>query len=95
MTAPLTLVLLGLFLTVAGIGFTGPNAMALAMSEQGSRAGTASAVMGSMQFSAGLMGGIILNFLVWSPLMNMALLMLLFIGSANWAMRHIKLGRLA
>ena len=92
--APLSLVVVGLFLTVAGIGFTGPNAMALAMSEQGSRAGTASAVMGSMQFAAGLLGGMLLNFLVWSPLMNMALMMLLFIGSANWAMRHIQLGRM-
>lgn len=92
--APLALVLLGLFLTVAGIGFTGPNAMALAMSEQGSRAGTASAVMGSMQFGAGLVGGILLNFLIWSPLLNMAVMMLLFIGSANWAMRHIQQGAL-
>ena len=91
--APLTLVLLGLFLTVAGIGFTGPSAMALAMSEQGSRAGTASAMMGSMQFAAGLLGGMLLNFLEWSPLMNMAVMMLLFIGSANWAMRHIHLAK--
>ncbi|MFW2042793.1 multidrug effflux MFS transporter [Acinetobacter sp. ULE_I001] len=76
--APLAIVMLGLFLTVSGIGFTGPNAMALAMSEQGSRAGTASAIMGSMQFACGLLGGVILNFLVWNHLLNMGILMLAF-----------------
>ena len=77
-TAPLTLVMFGLFMTVSGIGFTGPNAMALAMSEQGARAGTASAIMGSMQFACGLIGGVILNFLVWNQLFNMGILMLAF-----------------
>ncbi|WP_336952121.1 multidrug effflux MFS transporter [Acinetobacter sp. AS167] len=76
--APLAIVMLGLFLTVSGIGFTGPNAMALAMSGQGSRAGTASAIMGSMQFACGLLGGVILNFLVWNHLLNMGILMLAF-----------------
>ena len=75
----LAIVMSGLFLAVSGIGFTGPNAMALAMAEQGSRAGTASAIMGSMQFACGLVGGLILNFLFWSPLLNMALVMLFFI----------------
>lgn len=50
--------------------------------------------MGSIQFGAGLVGGILLNFLIWSPLLNMAVMMLLFIGSANWAMRHIQQGAL-
>jgi DHA1 family bicyclomycin/chloramphenicol resistance-like MFS transporter len=76
--APLVVVMLGLFLTVSGIGFTGPNAMALAMSEQGSRAGTASAIMGSTQFACGLLGGVVLNFLVWNHLFNMGILMLAF-----------------
>ncbi|SPL71041.1 multidrug effflux MFS transporter [Acinetobacter stercoris] len=79
--APLWLVMLGLFMTVSGIGFTGPNAMALAMSEQGARAGTASAIMGSAQFACGLLGGILLNFLMWSALFNMGILMFLFTGS--------------
>lgn len=84
-------VLIALFLSVAGIGLTGPNAMALAMAEQGQRAGTASAVMGSLQFSCGLLGGLMLNVLAWSALMNMAVMMLVFILSANWAMRHVHL----
>ncbi|TCM65810.1 DHA1 family bicyclomycin/chloramphenicol resistance-like MFS transporter [Acinetobacter calcoaceticus] len=81
----LTWIMLGLFMTVAGIGFTGPNAMALAMSKQGARAGTASALMGSAQFSCGLLGGIALYFMPWGALQNMGLLMLLFTGSGCWA----------
>ena len=88
--ADLTWVMLGLFLAVSGIGFTGPNAMALAMAGQGARAGTASAVMGSVQFFCGLIGGVLLNFMLWSALLNMALLMLLFIGAGLLATFKIK-----
>jgi DHA1 family bicyclomycin/chloramphenicol resistance-like MFS transporter len=77
---PLWIVLAGMFLAVSGIGFTGPNAMALAMSEQGARAGTASAIMGSMQFACGLLGGVILNFLIWNSLLNMGVVMLMFVA---------------
>ena len=76
--APLALVMLGLFMAVSGIGLTGPNAMALAMAEQGARAGTASAIMGSAQFACGLLGGVVLNFLLWGALLNMAILMVFF-----------------
>ena len=72
------IVMLGLFMAVAGIGFTGPNAMALAMSKQGARAGSASALMGSMQFACGLLGGVLLNFMPWNALLNMGMLMLAF-----------------
>lgn len=78
--SPLWLVLIGMFWAVAGIGFTGPNAMALAMSQQGAQAGTASAIMGSMQFACGLLGGVILNFLMWDSLLNMGILMLIFVA---------------
>ncbi|MCF7641585.1 multidrug effflux MFS transporter [Acinetobacter johnsonii] len=87
--APLYIVCAGMFLAVAAIGFTGPNAMALAMAKQGARAGTASAIMGSVQFFCGLIGGVLLNFLTGSALLNMAVLMLLFIGSGMFAVFHI------
>ncbi|RLZ11227.1 Bcr/CflA family efflux MFS transporter [Acinetobacter sp. 2JN-4] len=76
--APLWFLMIGLFLVVSGIGLTGPNAMALAMSQQGARAGTASAIMGSTQFAFGLLGGVILNFLIWKASLNMGLMMLMF-----------------
>ena len=83
-------VLFGMFLCVASIGFTGPNAMALAMSEQGARAGTASAIMGSAQFAFGLLGGALLSVLIWQPLLNMAFIMLLFVGAAIYAIQQLK-----
>ncbi|MFT4021843.1 MAG: multidrug effflux MFS transporter [Acinetobacter sp.] len=78
---PLWMVMFGMFLVVSSVGLSGPNAMALAMAQQGSRAGTASAIMGSMQFLMGLLGGVILNFMVWNALTNMALVMFIFSAS--------------
>ena len=87
----LPLVMLGMFCAVSGIGLTGPNAMAFAMSHQGARAGTASAIMGSMQFACGLLGGVILNFLMWSAQLNMAVLMLGFVAVAFMAYRYMRI----
>lgn len=47
---PLPLVLAGFFVYVASLGFIGPNAMAAALATHGQQAGTASALMGSLQF---------------------------------------------
>lgn len=85
------LVVVGLFFAKAGIGLTGPNTMALAMAHQGSRAGTASAIMGSMQFFCGLLGGIILNFLFWDALTNMTITMLVFISLSFILIHYMRL----
>ena len=74
--ANLVVVLLGMFLVVSAVGFTGPNATALALSEQRDRAGAASALLGSVQFGFGLMAGVILHYLDWSILTNMSLVMM-------------------
>ena len=87
---PLWVVMVGLFFTVSGIGFTGPNAMALAMSKQGERAGTASAIMGSAQFTCGLVGGILLNFLMFNHVLNMGILMLGFTAAGGIAILFVK-----
>lgn len=87
---PLWVVMVGLFFTVSGIGFTGPNAMALAMSKQGERAGTASAIMGSAQFTCGLVGGILLNFLIFNHVLNMGVLMLGFTAAGGIAILFVK-----
>ncbi|MFC3902442.1 MFS transporter, DHA1 family, bicyclomycin/chloramphenicol resistance protein [Acinetobacter marinus] len=71
-------ILIALFMVVAGLGFTGPNATALALSEQQSRAGTASALMGSLQFAVGLFSGVLLSLFAGSVLQNMALTMTIF-----------------
>lgn len=81
----LPLMLIGLFLAVAGIGLTAPNSTALAMSQQGRQAGSASALMGSLQFGFGLLSGILLNVLLWSAQVNMSLSMLIFVICSNAA----------
>jgi DHA1 family bicyclomycin/chloramphenicol resistance-like MFS transporter len=48
--APLAAVVVSLFAFVGSLGFIGPNATALAMEDQGARAGLASAALGSIQF---------------------------------------------
>jgi DHA1 family bicyclomycin/chloramphenicol resistance-like MFS transporter len=48
--AELGWVLTPLFLYVSALGFTFPNAAACAMADQGSRAGSASALLGTLQF---------------------------------------------
>ncbi|WP_423739672.1 MFS transporter, partial [Cupriavidus basilensis] len=51
--APLPVLLAGFFVFIASLGCILPNASALAMDRQGHRAGTASALMGTLQFSLG------------------------------------------
>ncbi|MCM3760194.1 multidrug effflux MFS transporter [Alkalihalobacillus oceani] len=51
--AGLVPLLLALFLTVSSIGFINPSGVSLAMKSQGSHAGSASALLGLVQFSIG------------------------------------------
>ncbi len=79
----LLFVMFGLFLAVSGIGFTAPNWTALAMSSQGRRAGSASALMGGLQFAFGLLSGVLLNFLSFDALSNLTIAMLFFVILSN------------
>lgn len=74
----LPIILVGLFLVVANIGLTGPNATALALAQQKQRAGVASALLGSIQFAVGLLAGVVLYHLKGSILQNIAYTMLMF-----------------
>ena len=84
------MVLAGLFLAVAGIGLSAPNSTALAMSQQGRQAGSASALMGGLQFFFGLLSGILLNFLPGSALLNLSIAMLIFVFCTNVSIRAAK-----
>lgn len=53
--------LLGLFVCVAALSFIGPNTGALALKHQAHRAGTASALLGSMQFGMGAVMGLAMS----------------------------------
>lgn len=57
----LWLLLPGLFLAVCAVGFVNPNASALAMAEQGRRAGKAAAILNSAVFGGGMLAGVMLN----------------------------------
>lgn len=60
---PLPLLLTGFFAYVASLGFIGPNATAAALATHGQRAGTASALMGALQFALATLVGVLLG--VW------------------------------
>jgi DHA1 family bicyclomycin/chloramphenicol resistance-like MFS transporter len=57
----LWLVLPGFFIAVCSVGFVNPNASALAMAEQGRRAGKASAILNGAIFAGGMLAGLLLN----------------------------------
>jgi MFS transporter, DHA1 family, multidrug resistance protein len=66
-------VMVGLFGVVAGIGLVGANSNVLALAQQGSRAGSASALQGTLQFSLSLISGLAVNALMFNELTNLAL----------------------
>jgi DHA1 family bicyclomycin/chloramphenicol resistance-like MFS transporter len=55
--------LMALFCCIASIGFVGPNATAAAMAPYGQRAGSASALLGAMQFACGAASGALVSVL--------------------------------
>jgi len=57
----LPLMLFGLFVCVASLSFIGPNTGALALQHQAHRAGTASALLGSLQFGMGAISGLAMS----------------------------------
>ncbi len=59
--APLWAVFVSVFCCVAGLGFTQPNASAIALTYQKHRAGMAAAAQGALQFSVGIFGGFLLS----------------------------------
>ena len=59
--ANVVLVFLSIFCCIAGLGFTQPNAAAIALAYQKKRAGMASALQGSLQFSVGIFGGLLIG----------------------------------
>ena len=79
-----------LFMTIAAIGLTVPNSTAMALADQGRRAGMASALMGAMQFGLGLLGGALLHALGLSEVLGIGVMMALLIsigGLVLWRYR--------
>lgn len=77
--------MLGLFFVVSAIGFTSPNAMAIALSSQGHRAGMASALLGAIQFALGLLAGLAVNMLPFALALSMSVVMLVVVSAGSVA----------
>ena len=73
MGAPFWAVYVALFLCIAGLGLTQPNAGAIALAFQKQRAGTASALQGALQFSVGIFGGLLLGLFELSPVIKLGI----------------------
>jgi DHA1 family bicyclomycin/chloramphenicol resistance-like MFS transporter len=55
--------LIGLFLYLSCYGMISPNSIAIVLKYQGKQAGTASALMGTLQFGLGVLSGVCMS--VW------------------------------
>lgn len=74
-TAWLPLVLVCIFFCIAGLGLTQPNSSAIALAFQRQRAGMASALQGSLMFSVGIFGGLLLNLFPVNPVLKLGITM--------------------
>ena len=76
----LPLVLACIFFCIAGLGLTQPNASAIALAFQKRRAGMASALQGSLMFSVGISGGLLLNLFPVNPVLKIGTAMFLLMS---------------
>jgi DHA1 family bicyclomycin/chloramphenicol resistance-like MFS transporter len=83
--ATLPTVAASLFAFLTCLGFIGPNATALALEEQGARAGLASAALGSTQFAIAAVASLLVSGFIDGTLRPMALVMAAC-GAAAWAL---------
>lgn len=71
--ANFVLVFVAIFVCIAGLGFTQPNAGAIALAFQKKRAGMAAAMQGALQFSVGIFGGLILSIFDVNPVSKLGI----------------------
>lgn len=78
--APLWAVFGSIFCCMAGLGMTQPNAGAIALAHQKHRAGMASAMQGSLQFSVGIFGGLLLSLIDGHTVIKLGVSMVVLVG---------------
>lgn len=76
----LPLVLACIFFCIAGLGLTQPNSSAIALAFQKHRAGMASALQGSLMFSVGIFGGLLLNLFPVNPVLKLGITMFMLMS---------------
>lgn len=79
-SAWLPLVLVCIFFCIAGLGLTQPNSSAIALAFQRQRAGMASALQGSLMFSVGIFGGLLLNLFPVNPVLKLGITMFILMS---------------
>jgi MFS transporter, DHA1 family, multidrug resistance protein len=84
----LWLILLGLFLYVASLGFIIPNSSANALATHGQQAGAASALLGAMQFGLATLAGVAISVLHDGSAHPLTLL-LAFCGVSAWIVHRL------
>ena len=85
----LPLVLGCIFFCIAGLGLTQPNASAIALAFQKTRAGMASAMQGSLMFSVGIFGGLLLNLFPVNPVLKIGIAMFSLMSLGAFLIRQI------
>lgn len=76
----LPLVLVCIFFCIAGLGLTQPNSSAIALAFQRNRAGMASALQGSLMFSVGIFGGLLLNLFPVNSVLKLGITMFILMS---------------
>lgn len=66
-------VFVSLFICIAGLGLTQPNATAITLAFQKKRAGLASALQGALQFSVGIFGGLLIGLFELDPVTRLGI----------------------
>lgn len=85
----LPLVLTCVFFCIAGLGLTQPNASAIALAFQKQRAGMASALQGSLMFSVGIFGGLLLNLFPVNPVLKIGIAMFFLMSFGTYLIWQI------
>ena len=83
------LVFVSIFICIAGLGFTQPNAAAIALAFQKSRAGMASAMQGALQFSVGIFGGLLIGLFELNPVTKLGIIVSILVMVGTWLVFRI------
>lgn len=84
----LPLLLIGLFFYLSSYGMISPNSIAIVLKYQGKQAGTASALMGTLQFGLGVLSGVCMS--VWHDKSALPLVSVMAIcGASAFLLYHL------
>ncbi|AWY21754.1 MFS transporter [Moraxella bovis] len=83
------LVFMAIFCCIAGLGFTQPNATAIALAYQKKRAGMASAMQGALQFSVGIFGGLLLSLFDVSPVLKLGIVITVLVSLGTFLLYQL------